>query len=134
MGKNQKNKYCQLLKYKLRNDILNCLSYITERSKYASMQITWGGWGGGGGICPFADFNRPKLDLCTNLQQKHCTGEQIFLLLNNAHHIREMDFGDLPQIGKKSPMFHWEWLRGGSGVAQGWLAIHRAMRRHVLIL
>ena len=53
---------------------------------------------------PFVDFNRPKLDLCTNLQQKHCIGEQIFLvvmeLLNNAHHIREMDFGDLPQIWK----------------------------------
>ena len=31
-------------------------------------------------MCPFADFNRPKLDLCTNLQQKHCIGEQIFLV------------------------------------------------------
>ena len=54
--------------------------------------------------CPFADFNRPKLDLCTNSQQKHCIGEQIFLVVmelrNNAHHIREMDFGDLPPIWK----------------------------------
>ena len=53
---------------------------------------------------PFADFNRPKLDVCTNLQKKHCIGEQIFLvvmeLLHNAHHIREMDLGDLPQIWK----------------------------------
>ena len=52
-------------------------------------------------MCPFADFNRLKLDLCTNLQNNHCIGEQIFLvvmeLLNNAHHIRKMDFGDLPQ-------------------------------------
>ena len=54
--------------------------------------------------CPFADFNRPKLDLCTNSQQKHCIGEHIFLVVmelrNNAHHIREMDFGDLPPIWK----------------------------------
>ena len=54
--------------------------------------------------CPFADFNRQKLDICTNLQQKHCVEEQIFLvileLLNNDHHIREMDLGDLPQIWK----------------------------------
>ena len=54
--------------------------------------------------CPFADFKGLKLDLCTNLQRKHCIGEQIFLvvmeLLNNAHHIREMEFGDLPQICK----------------------------------
>ena len=53
---------------------------------------------------PFADFNRPKLDVCTNLQKKHCIGEQIFLvvmeLLHNAHHIRKMDLGDLPQIWK----------------------------------
>ena len=73
-------------------------------------------------MCPFTDFNRPKLDICNNLQQKHCIGEQIFLvvmeLVSNAHHIREMDFGDLPQIWK-SPMFHWGWFRGGSGVAQG---------------
>ena len=55
-------------------------------------------------MCPFADFNRPKLDVCTNLQKKHCIGEQIFLvvmeLLHNAHHIRKMDLGDLPQIWK----------------------------------
>ena len=55
-------------------------------------------------MCPFADFNRPKLDICTNLQKKHCIGEQIFLagmeLLSNAHHIRLMDFGELPQIWK----------------------------------
>ena len=57
-------------------------------------------------MSPFADFNRPKLDICTNLQKKHCSGEQIFLLgmelLNNAHHIRLMDFGDLNQIWKYS--------------------------------
>ena len=61
-------------------------------------------------MCPFADFNRPKLDLCTNLQQKHWIGEQIFLvvmeLLNDAHHIREMDLGGFA-------MFHWGWLGGG---------------------
>ena len=55
-------------------------------------------------MCPFADFNRPKLDVSTNLQKKHCIGEQIFLvvmeLLHNAHHIRKMDLGDLPQIWK----------------------------------
>ena len=55
-------------------------------------------------MCPFADFNRPKLDVCTNLQKKHCIVEQIFLvlmeLLHNARHIREMDLGDLPQIWK----------------------------------
>ena len=55
-------------------------------------------------LCPFADFNRPKLELCINLQQNPCIGEQIFLvvmeLLNNAHHICEMDFGDLPPIWK----------------------------------
>ena len=43
---------------------------------------------------------------CTNLQKKHCCGEQIFLvgmeLLNNTHHIRQMDFADLPQIWKYS--------------------------------
>ena len=52
----------------------------------------------------FAEFNRPKLDICTNLQKKHCIGEQIFLvvmeLLNNAQHIREMDFEDFSQIWK----------------------------------
>ena len=55
-------------------------------------------------MSPFADFNRTKLDNCTNLQKKHCTRRQIFLvgmeLLNNAHHIREMDFADFPQIWK----------------------------------
>ena len=53
---------------------------------------------------PFADFNRPKLDVCTNLQKKPCIVEQIFLvlmeLLHNAHHIRVMEFGDLPHIWK----------------------------------
>ena len=46
-------------------------------------------------MCPFADFSRQKLDVRTNLQKKHCIGEQIFLvvmeLLYNAHHIRKMD-------------------------------------------
>ena len=55
-------------------------------------------------MCSFAEFNRPKLDICTNLQKKHCIGEQIFLgvleLINNAHHTRKMEFGDLPQICK----------------------------------
>ena len=52
----------------------------------------------------FAEFNRSKLDICTNLQKKHCIGEQILLMvleiLNIAHHIRQMDFRDLPQIWK----------------------------------
>ena len=52
----------------------------------------------------FAEFNRSKLDICTNLQKKHCIGEQIFSVVmelqNNAHHIRQMDFGELPQIWK----------------------------------
>ena len=55
-------------------------------------------------MCSFAEFNRPKLDICINLQKRHCNGEQTFLvvmeLLNNAHHIREMDLRDLPQIWK----------------------------------
>ena len=55
-------------------------------------------------MCPFADFNQPKLDLCMNLHQKHCIGDHTLLvvmeLLNNAHHIREMDFGDLHPIWK----------------------------------
>ena len=55
-------------------------------------------------MCSFAEFNRPKLDICTNLQKKHCIGEQIFLVvmerLNNAQHIREMDFVDFSQIWK----------------------------------
>ena len=54
-------------------------------------------------MCPFADFNRPKLDVCTNLQKKHCIGEQIFLvlmeLLHNAHHIRVMDLGICHRFG-----------------------------------
>ena len=55
-------------------------------------------------MCPFADFNRPKLDLCSNLQKKHCSVKQKILvlmeLLNIAHQIRKMDVGDLPQICK----------------------------------
>ena len=55
-------------------------------------------------MCSFAEFNRSKWDICTNLQKKHCTGEQILLmvleLLNSVHHIRKMDFSDLPQIWK----------------------------------
>ena len=55
-------------------------------------------------MCSFVEFNRPKLEICTNLQKKHCIGEQIFLLvmelLNNAHHIRQMDFRDLNLIWK----------------------------------
>ena len=55
-------------------------------------------------MCSFAEFYRTKLDVCTNLQKKHCIGEEIFFvvkeLLNNAHHIRKMDLGDLPQIWK----------------------------------
>ena len=54
--------------------------------------------------CPFAEFNRPKLDICINLQKRPCSGEQNLLMvmeiLNNAHHIRKMEFGDLPQICK----------------------------------
>ena len=57
-------------------------------------------------MCPFADFNRTKLDICTNVQKKPCSGEQISFvgmeLLNNTHHIHQIDFGDLPQIGKYS--------------------------------
>ena len=55
-------------------------------------------------MCPFADFNRPKLDICTNLHKKHCSGEQLILvgmeLLCNARQIREMDFRYLPPIWK----------------------------------
>ena len=55
-------------------------------------------------MCPYADFNMPKLDISTNLQKKHCIGEQTFLVVvelrHNAHHIREMDLGDLPEIWK----------------------------------
>ena len=73
----------------------------------------------------FDDFNGTKIGLCTNLQKKYCIGEQLVLvvieLLNNSHHIRLVDLGDLPEIWKKSPMFHWG---GGGGGDQGWLAIH----------
>ena len=55
-------------------------------------------------MCSFAEFNRPKLNIYTNLQKKHCSGEQkifgLMELLNNAHHIHKMDVGVLPQIGK----------------------------------
>ena len=55
-------------------------------------------------MCPYANFNMPKLDVSTNLQKKHCIGEQTFLVVvelrHNAHHIREMDLGDLPEIWK----------------------------------
>ena len=55
-------------------------------------------------MCSFAVFNRSKLDICTNLLEKHCVAEQILLvvleLLNSAHHIRQMDFRDLPQTWK----------------------------------
>ena len=55
-------------------------------------------------MCRIADFNRSKLDIFNNLQQKHCIGEQICLvemeLLTNGHHISEMEFEDLPQIWK----------------------------------
>ena len=54
----------------------------------------------------FAECNLTNVDICTNLQKKHCSEEQIFLvgieLLNNTHHIRKMDFGDLPKIWKYS--------------------------------
>ena len=66
----------------------SCLRFVNNLSK----------------MCPFPYFNRSKLDICTNLQKKHCIGEQIFLLvmelLNNAHHILLIDFGDLPKIWK----------------------------------
>ena len=55
-------------------------------------------------MCSIAEFNPPKLDICTNLQKKHCVGEQIFSagveLLSNALHIRKMDFGELAQTWK----------------------------------
>ena len=57
-------------------------------------------------MCSFAEFNRPKLDNCNNLQKKHCSGEQIFLmeieLRYYTHHIRQMYLGDLSQIWKYS--------------------------------
>ena len=53
-------------------------------------------------MCSFAEFNLSKLDICTNLQKKHCIGEQIFSVVmelqNNAHNIRKMDVRDLPMI------------------------------------
>ena len=52
----------------------------------------------------FAEFYRPKFGICTNLQKKHCSGEQNLLvvmeLLNNVHRIRQMEFGDYTQIWK----------------------------------
>ena len=55
-------------------------------------------------MCPFADFNRPKLDIFTNFQQKHCIGEHISLVVmelqKNADHIRQMDLGICHQIWK----------------------------------
>ena len=55
-------------------------------------------------MCPFADFNQPKLYICPNLQKKHCIGKQNFAmlmeLLNIARYIRQMEFGDLSQIWK----------------------------------
>ena len=55
-------------------------------------------------MCTFAEFNRPKLELWTNLQKKHCIREQFLLvgmdLLHNALHIREMDVEDWPEICK----------------------------------
>ena len=55
-------------------------------------------------MCSFVELNQSKLDICTNLQKKHCIGEQILLmvleLLNITHHICQMDFRDLPQIWK----------------------------------
>ena len=50
-------------------------------------------------MCSFAELNRSKLDICTNLQKKHCIGEQIFLAGNGAPHVMltiyfEMDFGE----------------------------------------
>ena len=55
-------------------------------------------------MCSFAEFNRSKLAICTNLQNKHGIGEQILLMvleiLNIAYHIRQMDSRDLPQIWK----------------------------------
>ena len=55
-------------------------------------------------MCSFAEFNRSKLDIYTNLQKRHCNGEQNLLvemeLLNNARHIRKMDVRDVPMIWK----------------------------------
>ena len=55
-------------------------------------------------MCSFAEFKLSKLPICANLQKKDCIVEQILFgvleLQNSAHHIREMDFRDLPQIWK----------------------------------
>ena len=55
-------------------------------------------------MCSFAEYNRSKLDICTNLQKSTAVEAKSFLVvmefLNNTHHIREMDVGDLPQIWK----------------------------------
>ena len=55
-------------------------------------------------MCSFAVFNPPKSAVCTNLQKKHCIGEQTFLVVaelrHDAHHRREMDMGDLHEICK----------------------------------
>ena len=53
-------------------------------------------------MCSFAEFNRQKLDICTNLQKKTLYWRANIFggmeLVNNTHHIRLMDFGDWPQI------------------------------------
>ena len=55
----------------------------------------------------FAEFNRTKLNLCTNLQKMHCIGEQICLVgmehQNNAHHIRKIDFWICLRFGNNLP-------------------------------
>ena len=57
-------------------------------------------------MCSFAEYNLAKVEICTNLQKNHRIGKQTFLvvmeLLSNAHHMRQIDFGDLPQIWKYS--------------------------------
>ena len=54
-------------------------------------------------MCSFAEFTDQNWTFA-QFTEKHCIGEQTFLLvmelLNNAHHIREMDFRDLPEIWK----------------------------------
>ena len=53
--------------------------------------------------CRFADFNRPKLKLYTNLQKKDSNGEQNYVvakeLLTNAHNIQQRDFGIVLRFG-----------------------------------
>ena len=50
-------------------------------------------------MCSFAEFNRSKLDICTNLQKKTLYWRANIFggmeLVNNTHHIRLMDFGEL---------------------------------------